>query len=169
VSAAEADTNRNVQMHGLEISADYHQFHVVDADMEKGCVPEWTQREVDDLLATGPGYVAIGTVSDGVLDVRVEVHAARPPIDPEPWDRIAESFVETSAGSVLVRGCMEYEPDSFRLQIPFASMSVRVMSSGLASEAEGSNGAGSDEERHVVQIWPKDIDVTTLTKRWSAS
>lgn len=169
MSADDAGDGRDVRIHELRIAADYHQFHVVDADLEEGCVPDWTQREVDDLLAVGRGYVAVGTASDGCLGVRIEVHAGRPPIDPEAWDRIAESFVETSAGSVLVRGCMEYEPDSFRLEIPFASMSVRVMSSGLACGTDGSDGEGSGAERHVVQIWPKDVEGTTLVKRWNPS
>lgn len=139
--------------HDLTLLADYHQIHIVDVGHRTGSGPVWTGDTVETMLSVGPNIVAFGTARNMDSPVRIELHDSRPTLDVDPWDQVAECFIVVPSHRILIKGCAEYEPTAFTMDVPSSNMSVRIMWGGLELiSADGLDG----DDHYVVQLWPDD-------------
>jgi hypothetical protein len=130
-----------MQRRDLELFADYNQFYLQDEPASGDLSEAWTDEAVERLLALAPGTVGVGTASNGVVPVAVEVLPDEPAEPLEPYDQVNECSLEIAHGPLVVAGCTDYFPEAAR--IPIAPGVYRVRVSYCLSR----------EERYLVQLW----------------
>jgi len=138
----------------FDVFADYFQFYVEDEAKPPIDDPGniWNEQAIADLLATGPGYISVGTVRNMTVPVTIEIHPALSEDDHmrllESADHVVECSLEITSQRIVVMGCTDYYPDAPRIPITSGIYQVRIYYSGLNTLRE--NGLEGDDEYRVV-------------------
>lgn len=154
----------------LTLFADYHQVHLFDEGSSTDLGDAWAGRAVDDQLAVAGDAMAIGTVVNVDVSVKVEIRDQPPADDVADFDHVVEGSLQVSSGRLVVMGCTDFEPEAVRLPVPQGWVRVRVAKSNLAAAYEA--GIDSDDdpatmELIAIQIWPAAAAPVVVLKRWS--
>ncbi len=139
-----------MEHHAFEVDASYHQVHLLDDGLDGDLSDSWTQEAVDRLFAVATGTVGLGTLREGPVPLTVEIHQDEPPLDLDPWDHVVEGGIQTPSGRVIVMGCMDYLPDSPRIEVPPGTYRVRLSVGGADSVSE--DGL-SGKDKYRAQLW----------------
>jgi len=126
----------------LNIFADFHQFYLQDEPASGDLSESWTDEAVNRLLATAPGTVGVGTVTNGHVRVLVEILPEAPIGGIDSFDQVNECSIEIAQGPLVVAGCTDYFPDAVRVAIVPGIYRVRV------------SYVLSGDESYLVQLWP---------------
>ncbi|MCU4158009.1 hypothetical protein J1N10_18690 [Carboxylicivirga sp. A043] len=113
----------------LELFADYFQIYIQDEEADDDLSLEWTDEAVDRLLAIKEGVIAIGTVRNMDVPVKVKVYDSEPEIlnDKElEIGQINECDLKVSSEKVVVSGCTDYFPDAKRIELPNGTYRTRI-------------------------------------------
>jgi hypothetical protein len=83
----------------FEVVAECQQFllHDFSTDTVEN-FPNWTREAGRRLLAVGPGIIAVGTISDGIKRLVLEIADCEPAEDMSGWDRVNEATIEVPSG-----------------------------------------------------------------------
>src|SRR5262249_48243387 len=72
------------------LSAEYHQFYLLDEEVGPRIPEEVTDEELTSRLLVRPHLVVVLTFQPNLVAVAVEAVGSEPPLDPEAWDHVAE-------------------------------------------------------------------------------
>lgn len=149
----------------LTIFADYSQFYLQDKRSEADLAEIWDERTVADLIAVGPGVVAVGTARNYHVPVTVRTLLAAPEENLNRWDHVAEASLSVPSGFLLVYGPTEW-PNVTRIAIEPDHYVVRIYYANL--DTVSSNGLEGDDY-YEVALWPGPEKVPQVLKRseWS--
>jgi len=149
----------------LTIFADYSQFYLQDKQSDADLAEIWDERSVADLIAVGPGVVAVSTARNYHVPVAIRTLHAAPEEDLNRWDYVAEASLSVPSGRLLIYGPTEW-PNVARKAIEPDQYVVRVYYAGL--ETVGSNVLEGDDY-YEVALWPGPEKVPLVLKRseWS--
>ena len=130
-------------MREFQVSADYHQFYLMDAGAEPQIPQEVTDRDTLKRLRTAPHIVVFHTESASQVPVQVA-------FVPEPceaggtWEHRAEFNISLPSGTAVLCGCTDYVPDCPRITV------IASNHSGCAYFA----GSAAGQERYCIMLWP---------------
>ena len=150
-------------IYDFTVYAGYHQFYLQDESPigSTGADDFWTKESYQNMIATNPGIIGVGTASYGKVPVKVGIFESQPNEDYQQWDHIAEASLELRSGQLLVCGCPDgevgriaLEPSTYRLRIYYGSL-----------DTVGDDETGDDYYR--VAIWPADYSGSVVLKRWA--
>ena len=153
---------------GLYIFADYHQFYLEDEGSNFPTENLWDDEQAFlDMLATGPGSVAVGTARHYSVPVKVRVIDSEPEKNIDHWDHVTEASLSVPSGRLVVFGPTEYRPDAPRIAVEPSDYRVRVYYANLESVA--ANGIDGDDY-YEVTLWPGEFAESRVLKRsdWTA-
>ncbi len=147
-----------------ELFADYHQLVLRCTDTTE--LPMlWDDAIVDARIHHGEGAIIISTIRNMMAPLRVELHDARPSIDPAPLDHLAETAIDIPSGQLHIEGLIT-EPTT-PYPIPAGRYGALIAFENLAAISEdGLDG----EDRYAVHLWPSaEAGEITLTvrKQWT--
>jgi hypothetical protein len=114
------------------------------------------------MLAACPGLIAVGTVRNMTVPVRIVIHREKPPLQPEPWDRINECSISIESGKIVVMGCTDYYPDAARILVDPGVYRVRIHYGGLDTLSE--NELDGDDHYELI-LWPEPEERKTERKK----
>src|SRR5690349_20834568 len=97
------------------LSAECQQFYIQDEYAERNL--DWDEESSRDRLALAPGTINVGTISDGVLPVELEISPSPPSLDLDLWDRVIECGISLPSGRVILGGCFDEPEKSARLHV----------------------------------------------------
>jgi len=152
----------------LDIFADYHQFYLKDEGSNFQTENLWDDEQAFlDMLATGPGGVAVGTARHYSVPVKVRVLDSEPEENIDHWDHVTEASLSVPSGTLVVSGPTEYRPDAPRITVEPGDYRVRVYYANLESAA--ANGIDGDDY-YEVAVWPGELAEPRVLKRsdWTA-
>jgi hypothetical protein len=149
----------------LTIFADYSQFYLQDERSEATLAEIWDERSVADLIAVGPGVVAVGTARNYYVPVAVRTLDESPEEDLNRWDHVAEVSLSVPSGCLLIYGPTEW-PNVARMALEPGHYVVRVYYEHLESVSQ--NGLEGDDS-YEAALWPGPEKVPQVLKRseWS--
>ena len=151
------------ERYAWHLYASHHQFHLED-DGDPGDAGNegfWSEEASADMLAMGPRIIAVVTASYGRVRVVLELHHARPPLEPEPWDHIVEGSIDLPSGRIRLIGCLD---DAWMVkQVPAGSYRVRCHGGSLAGGVEYGDGA----DHYLLQLWRAPHAARHVLKRWT--
>ena len=118
------------------IDADYHQFHLQDANAAKGSLADaWTAEAQERDVAVAPFIVGIGTRRNTSVWLDLEVHDAKPEVkQAKNWTRIVECSLELPSGQLIVTSPtlnlsesnhVFLTPNCYRLRVHFGKLNER--------------------------------------------
>lgn len=127
----------------FQVSADYHQFYLMDAEIEPQIPEEITELDMSRRLRTAPHIVVFHTES--ASRVPVEVTFTSVPFEAEgTWEHQAEFSLALPSGTAVLCGCTDYVPQCPHFSVEAASYRGRAYFAGSA--------VGS--ERYFIMLWP---------------
>jgi len=153
----------------FDIFADYCQFYLEDGTSNFLTENLWDDEQAFlDMLATGPGGVAVGTARHYSVPVKVRVLDSEPEDNLDHWDHVTEASLSVPSGKLVVVGPTEYRPDAPRITVAPGDYRVRVYYANLESVA--ANGIDGDDH-YEVTLWPDELaEESRVLKRsdWTA-
>lgn len=127
----------------FQVSAEYHQFYLMDAGVEPHIPEEITEQDMSRRLRTAPHIVVFHTESDS--QVPVEVTFGHEPFEAEgTWEHQAEFSLALPSGMAVLCGCADYVPQCPHLSVEPADYIGRAYFAGST--------VGS--ERYLIMLWP---------------
>lgn len=120
----------------FEVSAEYYQFCIQDESSEN--LPEWTDEEVERLLAVKAGIIGVGTISMGLVRVVVEIGECEPTNDIDGWDQVNECNLQVQSGRLVIAGItdtdaflfggrrIDLEPGAYRIRLYYGDVSSPI-------------------------------------------
>ena len=143
--------------------ADYFQFYLQDETVEGDLSDAWTEETVNNLLATAPGTIGVGTVRNMNVQVEVEVLESAPNESFDAWDHVNECDLEIKSGKIVIAGCTDYFPEAARIQVEPGNYRARIYYGDLNALSE--DGLDGDDHYKVV-LWRNEPGgIRTLKKR----
>jgi hypothetical protein len=82
--------------------ADYFQFYLQDEKASGDLSDAWSEEAVKNLLAVGPGAIAVGTVRNMDVPVEVELFVSPPAEAFDAWDQVNECDLEIRSGTIVM-------------------------------------------------------------------
>ncbi|MFV2099359.1 hypothetical protein ACFHW1_28475 [Micromonospora sp. LOL_014] len=153
----------------LRLFADYHQIHLFDEGSVTDLGDVWTEGAVADQLAVGSDAMAVGTVANMSVSVKVEVLDDPPVNDWAEFDHVVEGSLHVPSGRLVVMGCTDYEPEAARFSVPEWAR-VRVAKSNLdaaiSSDLEADPEEPATTEYMRIQVWEAALSSALVLKRW---
>ncbi|MFW2543626.1 hypothetical protein ACN2XU_13345 [Primorskyibacter sp. 2E107] len=135
----------------LCLMAAYHQLYIMDHAAVEIAAERWSTDDLVRKAVFGGDHLIVFTARAMDVPLRVEVLPEAPPLELTGWDHIVDGAFRAGAGSAIVMGCMDHEPDAARLPLAPGVYRARVSMAGLDSLSEdGLDG----EDRYRVQLWP---------------
>jgi hypothetical protein len=103
----------------FEVRAEYFQVIVLDEESRYDFSDAWTDAASEQRIAQFPGGLLLGTATDGVVAVSVELRADAPewPED-QMFDAVAMAGLECTSGRLLVLGPGDDDDDAHRIDVP---------------------------------------------------
>lgn len=133
---------KNVQK--FQVFADYHQFYLMDANIEPKIPEEMTEQDMLRRLRTAPHIVVLHTES--ASHVPVEVTFVQRPTEAEgAWEHQTEFSLSLPSGTAALCGCTDFGPECPRITVVPGTYSGRAYFAG---------STGS-EERYCLMLWPE--------------
>lgn len=148
-----------------ELFADYFQIYLRDEGH-----PELPDLYTDEMIArhlmVGPHAVILHTVRNMTVPVAVEWHDARPGLDLDAFQHVAEAGFDCPSGRLVLAGLTDYDPEAPRLAVTAGPIGVRASLSGLDTLSDdGLEG----EDSYLLQLWPgAGPDGVQVLKAWRA-
>lgn len=141
-----------------ELFADYHQIVLSDAGE-----PPWPDDYSEEILwrrvMIAPGVLIIHTARNMMVPVRAELHAARPPVDVEAFDHVAETAIDCPSGKLILAGLTHFAIDK-PLHVPDGRLGVLITFANLGKLSfDGLEG----EDSYVIHLWP-DLNAALALK-----
>jgi hypothetical protein len=146
------------------LSAEYHQFYLLDEAVCPSIPTEATDGDFTARLLVRPHIVVVLTFQPNMVAVAVEVVAAEPPLDLGVWDHIAECNLELPSGQLAVDRCVG--PVAARLSVPPGPYRVRVCLGGIRDWADVPDGEDAPE-RYQVSVWAGRSGPLVVRKQWA--
>lgn len=146
----------------FSIFADYFQFYLEDENSVTDTSVIWTEPAFNDFIAVAPSFVAIATVRNMDVSVKVEVINSERQENIEEWNHITECSLNIPSGSLVIRGCTDYYPDAERIQLTPGNYRIRIYYGGLDT-VSANNLDGNDHYRIV--MWPGKYIPIRVVKR----
>jgi hypothetical protein len=141
-----------VQHANFEVFADYHQFYLWDRSMYPQAPEHYSKEDIVNRINCGPHMVAIVTVGNETVSVRVELHDSEPDVKVEDWSHVVEVSISVPSGQLQVHECtggavadFAVAPGDYRLR------------SHLRMDAE---------EFHCIALWPAAMGGLQAIKRF---
>ncbi len=150
--------------YSYELFADYFQFYLQDEQAEGIVSDAWTEEAVENLLATAPGTIGVGTVRNMDVPVTIEVCDTEPILDLAPWDHIMECDIDIPSGRLVVAGCTEAFPDAARITLEPGCYRARILYGALDSLSEDRLDG---DDHYSVMLWKEASAGTRIIKRRS--
>lgn len=146
-----------------ELFAGYHQLVLRCADADD-LPTEWDDMILKQRIFPGEGSIIIATIRNMMAPLRVELHAARPTIDPASLDQLVETAIDVPSGQLHIEGLIS-EPTAPH-NVPAGRLGALITFERLSEISE--DGLDGDD-RYGVHFWPSagtgPIGVTVL-KQW---
>src|SRR5512133_2492575 len=134
----------------FDVIAEFQQFLLHDGEHDADEIfPEWTREAGERLLAVEEGIIGVGTISDGIVHVVLEIRDSRPEEDTSGWDQVNEAPIEVRSGRLMVAGVCDDLADAQRIDLEPGSYRVRLHHGNLGSRA---NDAHVNEHCTVI-MW----------------
>lgn len=142
--------------------ADYHQFYLADAASQTDYSGDITDETLLQRIVSREDVLAVFTVRNMDVPVEVELHASEPTLPLDEADHVVEAGLH-SAGTIVIAGCTDYQPDAARFEVPPGDLKAAVVFTGLGTLSEdGLEG----EDRYTVHLWPGKTDAIRVLKQW---
>lgn len=105
-------------------------------------------------------------IQNGKIAIRVELHAAEPPID-QSYEEVVE--VPFQRGKAPVSLCEWAHEETHELELPSGSHRVRYCIDGMGKDYDddGDWEAPVPEQRHLIQIWSCNLKEDKVLKHTS--
>jgi hypothetical protein len=134
----------------FEVIAECQQFLLHDyAADEADKIPEWTGEASERLLALRPGIMSVGTISDSLVRVVLEIAESRPDEDLSGWDQVNEATIEVRSGCLIVAGIGDDLSDARRIELKAGSYRARLHYGNLGLLTSD----GLSSEHYKVVLW----------------
>lgn len=131
------------------VFADYHQFYILDKEVEPDAPTDYTDEDVKRRIKASPHVVVIQPVRNMDVPVELEVFEQMPPLELASWDHVAEASLELLSGTLEIHECTRVSID--QIQLPPGSYRIRALYGNLADLSED----GVDGNDHYrLEIWP---------------
>ena len=146
----------------------YRQFYLFDRDTpcNTGADSFWSEEAFQCGLAVEPGWLGIGTDTDGEVPVTIEVLESEPVACLDAWDRVAEASLEVSCDRLIIAGCPDIEPV---VSVPVRPGRIRVrVSSALPRGKEPPHGVEYRGDKYLIQLWPSEAEDRVVLKGYSS-
>ena len=139
----------------ISLRAAYRQLYLFD-EVESPTYPEdITDLDLRARAKAVPNLVAIYTVSDGEVEIRIAWAAVPRPFDESMWSHIVEAPLAVPSGRIVVASPDSYLPDCARVAVPPGTYRVRIAGRGFG-EAE--------QEQYWVSMWPDTATKVSVLK-----
>jgi hypothetical protein len=148
-----------VHRNEFKIFADYHQFYLMDDDIQPPIPADVTNEDCRRRIKVAPHIVVVYPVRNMTVPVAIEVLNAEPNLDLAAWDHVAECSLDIPSGRIVIAGCTDYLPECSRVTIKPGAYRARVLCGGLDTLSK--NGLEGDDHYEVL-LWPappRDLEV----------
>jgi len=121
--------------HKFQVSADYHQFYLMDASIEPNIPEEVTEQDILRRLRTAPHIVVFHTES--AAHVHVEVVFLSEPTEAEgAWEHQATFSLSLPSGTAALCGCTDFVPECPRITVTPGSYDGHAYFAGSTKSEE---------------------------------
>ncbi len=149
--------------HDYKIFADYHQFYLMDDEVQPLIPEDVTDEDCRRRIKVAPHIMVVYPVRNTEVPVTIEVHDAEPSTDLAAWDHVAECSLEVPSGRIVIAGCTDYLPDCARLQVAPGIYRARVQYGALGALSED----GLDGDDHYrISLWPAPAAELKIIKQY---
>jgi hypothetical protein len=133
----------------FEVRAEYQQFLLYDLAANTVENHDWTCEAEERLLAVEEGIIGVGTISDGIVSVVLEIADSEPNEDMSRWDQVNEATIEVPSGRLIVAGILDHLRDARAIDLEPGSYRTRLYYGDLGSLI---NGIFSNEHYKLI-MW----------------
>jgi hypothetical protein len=128
----------------FDVIAEYRQFMLEDETNDN--YPEWTPGAVEKLLAVANEIIWVGTLTEGIVRVKLELTHREPDRDTGTWDKVNEATIIVRSGRLRI-------PDAMPLGLT-VNLDPGLYKAKLYYGALGSvNHDGSSNEHFKIIMW----------------
>jgi hypothetical protein len=137
-----------VQRVALTLMAEAHQFYLEDSGAEGDAAEVWNGTTAENWFGAVPGLVVVGTGTQGVVAVQVELWDGEPELDNDQHDHLGETSLQIRSGTLLVTEC-QGDPRLVEINVDPRWYRIRIACDGLdTSDTEDNN------DSYRCQVWP---------------
>lgn len=154
----------------FNVFADNFQVNLQDLRAEIDYPESLADDLMESLVSLSENFIAIGTVRDHDVSVKVTVFEEPLPeselaVEPEmdEIDHAAQGNISINSGIVAVLGCGEPFEEANRIELKPANYGVRIFWTGL--DTLDSDGFDGDDQYHF-QLWPDTRMEPKVLKVW---
>lgn len=103
------------KFHIVEIYPDYHQFYLIDNNVDPDFTGIWTPNALKNMIGLKNGLVGISTARISNIPITLTVRDFAPAIELDKYDKINECSLNVPSGKIVVMGCTDYIPEAKRI------------------------------------------------------